>query len=85
MTNTPDVGRMAQSKTQLQLDTITVIGLFTGPHGGSALLRMRDGEIVKVSPGDMAGPLTVVAVNDDAIAVRDHRGKTYRMALPAAA
>lgn len=85
MTTNPDVGRMARNDSQLQLDTITVIGLFTGPGGGTALLRMRNGDIVKVAPGDAAGPLTVVAVDDTAVAVRDRRGQTYRMALPGAA
>lgn len=81
MTTNPDVGRLAQSDTQLPLDTITVIGLFTGPNGDSALLRMRDGEIRKVAPGDTAGPLTILAVDDSTVSVRDHRGQTYRLAL----
>lgn len=82
MTTHPDVGRMAQSDAQLQLNTITVIGLFTGPDGGTALLRLRNGQIVKVAPGDTAGALTVLAIDDHTIAVRDDRGQTYTMALP---
>ena len=85
MTTNPDVGRMAQSETQLPLNQVTVIGLFSGPSGASALLRMRDGDIVKVGPGDRAGSLTVLAVDDHAVSVRDWRGRTLRMALPGAA
>ena len=85
MTTNPDVGRMAQSETQLPLNEVSVIGLFTGPAGASALLRMRDGDIVKVGPGDRAGSLTVLAVDDHAVSVRDWRGRTLRMTLPGAA
>ena len=82
MTTNPDVGRMAQSDAQLPLHEVSVIGLFSGPNGASALLRMRDGDIVKVGPGDRAGSLTVLSVDESSVAVRDWRGKTWRMALP---
>ena len=85
MTTTPDVGRLAQSETQLELNTIAVIGLFTGPSGDSALLRMRNGRIVKVAPGDTADTLTVLAIDEHAVAVRDRRGQVFKLALPGAA
>ena len=84
MTTHPDVGRIAQSETQLPLNEVSVIGLFSGPSGATALLRMRDGDIVKVAAGDRAGTLTVLAVDDQGVAVRDWRGRTSRLALPAA-
>jgi hypothetical protein len=82
MTNTPDVGQLAQSKAQLQLDSITVIGLFSGPQGDSALLRMGDGEIQKVAAGDTAGVLTVLAIDHAVVTLRDHRGQTFQLTLP---
>lgn len=82
MTTTIDVGQMAKSKAQLQLDSIAVIGLFTGPQGDSALLRMRDGAIQKVAAGDKAAGLTVLAIDDAAVTLRDNRGQTFRLGLP---
>ena len=82
MTSNPDVGRMAQSEAQLPLHTLAVIGLFTGPRGPSALLRLQNGQIVKVAPGDTAGPVTVLAVDDHAVQLRDRRGQTFALALP---
>jgi hypothetical protein len=82
MTTTTDVGQMAKSKAQLQLDSIAVIGLFTGPQGDSALLRMRDGAIQKVAAGDKAAGLTVLAIDDAAVTLRDNRGQTFRLGLP---
>ncbi len=85
MTTAPDVGRMAQSATQLPLDAITLIGLFTGPNGDTALIRMRDGDIHKVTPGETAGSLTLLAIRDNAAEVRDHRGNVFDLTLPDAA
>ncbi|WP_386682614.1 hypothetical protein [Loktanella sp. R86503] len=85
MTTSTDVGQLAKSKSQIQLDRITVIGLFTGPQGDSALLRMRDGAIEKVTTGDQAGGLTVLAIDATAITLRDRRGQSFQLGLPGAA
>jgi Tfp pilus assembly protein PilP len=82
MTKTPYVGQLAQSKAQLQLDRITVIGLLSTPQSDSALLRMGDGEIQKVAAGDTAGVLTVLAIDDAVVTLRDHRGQTFQLTVP---
>ena len=79
------VGQMAQSTAKLPLDAITVIGLFTGPQGDSALIRMRDGDIHKIAAGDKIGGLTITVITPRQVQLRDHRGQTFDLSLPDAA
>ena len=79
------VGQMAQSTTKLQLDAITVIGLFTGPQGDTALIRTGKGEIHKIAAGDRVAGLTILTITDRQVQLRDHRGRTYELTLPDAA
>lgn len=82
MKNTPDVGRMAQSKEKLPLDKITLIGIFTGPSGDSALIRAADGSIRKVQAGDRTDGLTVQAIAADRLQLSDRRGQSIVLTMP---
>lgn len=82
MTTGQDVGAMAQSAAQLPLDAITLIGLFTGPQGDSALIRKPDGRIVHLAQGETTDRLTLLAVTDRVAAVRDRQGTVFNLSLP---
>ena len=52
------------------LDGPALIGLFHGPDGGRALLRLADGEIVRVGTGEEVAGGRVPAIGRDAVRLR---------------
>ncbi|SEM50032.1 hypothetical protein SAMN04488003_101329 [Loktanella fryxellensis] len=82
MTTGQDVGAIAQSAAKLPMDAITLIGLFTGPQGDSALIRKPDGRVVHLARGETTDRLTLLDVTDQVAAVRDGRGTVFSLAMP---
>ena len=54
----------------LPLDRTALIGLFHGPDGSSALLRLRSGSVVKVGTGETVDGGRVTAINQDGLRLR---------------
>ncbi len=61
-TTPPEVAAAASRPVSLSLSDLTLIGTFTGPEGGRALIRNPGGEIVQVTVGDETPAGTVVVV-----------------------
>lgn len=51
----------------IPLDETTLIGLFNGPDGGSALLRLPGGKVVKVAAGGYVDGGRVTAISEDGV------------------
>lgn len=66
----------------LPLDGLTLIGLFTGPEGGRALLRAPSGDIQKLNPGEHAFGVTLTAVDDMQAVVTDANGNAFVLEVP---
>ncbi len=65
--------QVAEDATQpqaLPLDETALIGLFHGPDGGSALLRLADGRILRVSAGAEVEGGQVTAISRDTVRLR---------------
>jgi hypothetical protein len=65
--------QVAEDATQsraLPLDETALIGLFHGPDGGSALLRLADGRILRVSAGAEVEDGRVTAIGRDVVRLR---------------
>jgi len=54
----------------LPLDRTALIGLFHGPDGSSALLRLPSGSVVKVGAGETVDGGRVTAINQDGLRLR---------------
>ena len=64
----PQETQQAATLTEaIALNETALIGLFNGPDGGSALLRLRSGGIVRVSTGETVDGGRVVAINEDGL------------------
>lgn len=79
---TPETAAAASVPDALPLNELALIGVFEGPEGATALIRLATGEIVKVAPGTMIGPSQVVAIGDGAM-VLARGSETSRLTLPA--
>jgi Tfp pilus assembly protein PilP len=65
----------------LPLDETTLIGLFSGPEGGSALLRLPGGQVVKVATGGYAAGGRVTAIGEDSLRLQ-RGGRELVLTLP---
>jgi hypothetical protein len=54
----------------IPLDRTALIGLFHGPDGSSALLRLPSGSVTKVAAGDTVDGGRVTAINEDGLRLR---------------
>lgn len=84
MSNNPTLSTTAQAATLpniLPLHRLTVIGV-TLSATPLALLRLRDGTIAQVRPGDHVNGTTVMAIDDTGV-ILNKRGMAQRMALAA--
>ncbi|HVG47365.1 MAG TPA: hypothetical protein VM899_04425 [Rubellimicrobium sp.] len=54
----------------LPLDRTALIGLFHGPDGSSALVRLPSGSVVKVGAGETVDGGRVTAINQDGLRLR---------------
>ncbi len=65
----------------LPLDETTVIGLFSGPDGGTALLRLPGGRFVKVTAGGLVAGGRVTAINEHGVHV-ERDGAEIVLSMP---
>ena len=61
---TQEAATLAQA---IPLDETALVGLFNSPDGGSALVRLRSGRIVRVATGETVDGGRVVAINEDGL------------------
>lgn len=62
-----EVGRGATVEGVLPLRQTSLIGLFSGPDGRTALLRLGTGDVVRAVQGDVVGGAVVTAIAEDAL------------------
>ena len=62
-----EVQEAATLAEAIPLDETALIGLFNSPDGGSALVRLRTGRIVRVATGETVDGGRVVAINEDGL------------------
>ena len=65
----------------LPLDETVLIGLFNGPDGGSALLRLPGGGIVKVAAGGAVDGGQVTGIDQDGVRLR-HGDREVVLTMP---
>jgi len=81
-TTNPIVIENAQEPEKLDLNKLTLLGIFTKPDGSTALIRMANGQIASVTPGDTTGDMTVTALDDNALYLSDRRGRQVVLEMP---
>ena len=62
-----EVAARATVRGALALDRTALLGLFAGPEGRTALLRLRDGEVVRAAQGDVVAGGVVTAIGEDGL------------------
>lgn len=67
--------RAATVTDVLPLAETTVIGLFSGPEGGTALVRLPGGRFVKVAAGGLVAGGRVTAVSEEGVHLERDDGK----------
>ncbi len=65
----------------LPMDRTSLIGLFDGPKGSSALLRLADGSVVKVVAGQAVGGGRVTAIDQRGLRLQSG-GEELFLTLP---
>lgn len=65
----------------LPLDRTALIGLFDGPKGTAALLRLADGTVVKVQPGEAVDGGRVTAIDLQGLRLQ-RNGEEVVLTLP---
>ena len=77
-----EVAAAATVEDVLPLDRAVLIGLFAGPGGRTALLRLDTGAVVRAGPGDVIDGAVVTAIAEDGLRLwRDGRERV--LTLPA--
>ncbi|MFN3664009.1 hypothetical protein [Yoonia sp.] len=66
----------------LDLNSLTLIGLFSTTEGPAALIRSADGQVARVVPGEQALGITATAIGDAQVLVTGADGVTLAMRLP---
>lgn len=59
-----EVAEAATTEGTLPLFQATLIGLFTGPSGGTALVRLATGDVVRATTGDVVAGGVVTSIAD---------------------
>ena len=78
----PGEAQKAATVTEaLPLDETVLIGLFNGPDGGSALLRLPGGNVVKVAAGGTVDGGRVTGIDQDGVRVR-HGDREIVLTMP---
>ncbi|RKF15202.1 hypothetical protein D6850_10215 [Roseovarius spongiae] len=60
---------------------IVLVGTVTGQNSARALIRLSDGEVVRVGPGDQVGGRTVAAIDQGRMILMKN-GRTASMVIP---
>jgi Tfp pilus assembly protein PilP len=55
----------------LPLDRLSLVGLFSGPDGSTALVRLPTGEIQRVAQGELIGGKRVTAISEDGLRLQN--------------
>lgn len=76
-----NVAGAATQKSALPLQQLTLIGLFGSISTPRALLRGRNGRILRVVPGDRVGGSHVLGIDADGV-ILQRQGQAVRLALP---
>jgi hypothetical protein len=71
----------ATTPKAIPLDRTALIGLFHGPDGGTALLRLAGGSIVKVAAGETVDGGRVTAISQDGLRLRKD-GEEILLTMP---
>ena len=66
----------------LPLGRTSLIGLFSGPDGHAALLRLGSGDVVRAVQGDVVAGAVVTAIADDALRLWEDGQETI-LTMPA--
>jgi hypothetical protein len=62
-----EVAEGATIEGALPMRQTSLIGLFSGPDGRTALLRLGTGDVVRAAQGDVVGGAVVTAIAEDAL------------------
>lgn len=76
-----NVASAATRRDALDLSGPALIGLFHGPDGSSALLRLFDGRIVRVARGDEVAGTRITAIAEDSLRLQ-RDGEEVVLTLP---
>ena len=71
----------ATHRDVLPLDRTALIGLFDGPKGTAALLRLADGRVVKVQPGEAVDGGRVTVIDQQGLRMQ-RNGEEVVLTLP---
>jgi Tfp pilus assembly protein PilP len=55
----------------LPMDRLALVGLFSGPEGSTALVRLPTGEIQRVAQGELVGGKRVTAISEDGLRLQN--------------
>ncbi|MEM8787495.1 MAG: hypothetical protein AAGE76_04460 [Pseudomonadota bacterium] len=78
---TASVARAATIQDAMPMRDMVLIGVYGTATNRHALLRLGNGNFVKVSPGDQVGGFSVAAISADAIRLRQ-RGRERLLVIP---
>jgi len=81
-TENPIVAANAVTPDALPLHKLTLIGLMHAGETASALIRTPQGEIAKVTTGDIVGNQTIAAISDDALILAAPNGTQTVLHMP---
>lgn len=73
----------ATVEAAVPLNETILIGVFSGPDGASALLRLSGGDILRVAPGERSRAGLVLAVGEDRV-ILSRAGAERVLTLPGA-
>jgi type IV pilus biogenesis protein PilP len=73
--------RPAKQQVGISRRTVSLVGVFGGADGRSALVRLPNGKIEKVKAGDRIQGVQVAAISDDSVRLTG-RGKDTLLRLP---
>lgn len=81
-TNTPvNVAQTATTHADIALSKLTLLGTFGTDAAPKALVRLPDGAIATLIPGDTLGAQTVIAIDHDRLGL-GRGGTAYWLTLP---
>ncbi|WP_373353604.1 hypothetical protein [Pseudoroseicyclus sp. CXY001] len=78
----PDVDAAATTRIEVPMEGILLLGTFAAPGGGAALLRLSDGSIARVTPGEATGAGEVLAIAAGQVTFRRSGGEEITLGMP---
>lgn len=77
-----NVAASATETGVLTMDNLTVIGVMDGGETPAALVRSSEGEIVRVTPGEIVFGVLFAAIGDDQVVLTDYAGTQHVLTVP---